>query len=631
MRLPGLLSFAAAVAVLAVPPAVAQEVKHWPLASISFPVDLAQFNQLSPKPVSIRFYAASRDGKFNLVKNRKPTELDEIVDTKDPAATPRRGFTYTATADGEEEFAVQYEYADGSLTPAKLTPQFRIKFDTRPPGVKAVASGGNSIRWQVEDENLVRESIRVEGRYAGSAQWEFLNTGELKPEDSFKWNVPPGKTLEVRVYARDRAGHENRSLPIRLTGGDTRADADRGKSPAPTPSGSFGDPVKAAGGKTGTGYGGLDELPANRPRIEYVSTNRLRVSSKVTHVTRSGVKAAQLFVLEPTSGADWKAAGRKEGLTITPDSPDAERVVGIEYEAPRDGLYGFVLQPISGAGTKLEDPRPGDTPQYLVYVDTTLPEMTLRRVNVTGSGLNGPLVEIEWEAKDAGSGFHPEPIVLEYSEDGQKWKPIAAKTANTGRYTWEITDKKLWKFFVRGSATDMAGNTKLVTYTDDKNLPAPVLVDLDKPSGSVDKVNPNGPPSAQPIPQGVSSDTPGVGGGGVTGVSAPPPDKLPGVTPIGSPAPNLVDPPSAVPTVKPKPPTPPVSGPPVPGLPKPDDPKPTPPKADPKRPDDKKKTELLLPDAAAGEPINLPAVPPAAVPSVPVTPIPLPALPDERK
>jgi hypothetical protein len=40
--------------------------------------------------------------------------------------------------------------------------------------------------------------------------------------------------------------------------------------------------------------------------------------------------------------------------------------VGIDYEAPRDGLYGFILQPISGAGTKLEDPRAGDTPQYLV-------------------------------------------------------------------------------------------------------------------------------------------------------------------------------------------------------------------------------------------------------------------------
>lgn len=637
MRLPRLLSFALAVSVFPLFTSVshAQDVKYWPLAKISFPVDLAQFNQLNPKPVSIRFYAAPVNGKFTLVSNRKPSELDEIIDTKDPAATPRRGFTYTAVSDGEEEFAVQYEYGDNSLTPVKLSPQFRIKFDTRPPGVKAVASGVNGIRWQVEDDNLVRESIRVEGRYVGNVQWEFLNTGELKADDSFKWNIPQGKTLEVRVYARDRAGHENRSAPIKLGDGSGKADDRKpGGGAAPTPPGSFGDPVKSPSvGKTG--YGGLDDLPVNRPKIEYMNTNKLRVSSKVTHITRSGVKAAQLFVLEPTSGADWKAAGKKEGLTIIPDSPDADRIVSIDYEAPRDGLYGFVLQPISGAGTKQDDPRAGDTPQYLVYVDTTQPEFSIKRVAVTGGGLNGPLVEIEWDAKDTGSGFHPEPIILEYSEDGQKWKNIVAAktTANTGRYTWEIVDKKLWKFFVRGSATDMAGNTKLVTHSDDKNQMIPVMVDLDKPSGNVDNIQKNGDPNRTPPRGGISTDVPSAGGGGVTGVSAQP-DKLP-ISPIGSPAPKSVDPPPAIPTTKPgvapMTPVPPVSGPTIPDLPpKKEEPKPAP-KKDEKKPDDKKKTELLLPDGPVGLPIN---VPPPAETSTPggVAPIPpLPPLPIEEK
>lgn len=631
MRLPRLLIFALPVLACA-PLAHAQPVKYWPLNKISFPVDLAEFNKLNPKPVSILFYSAPAGGKFTLVYNRKPSELDEIVDTKDPSATPRRGFTYPATADGEEEFAVQYEYADGTRTPTKLTPQYRIKFDTRPPGVKAVANGNSSIRWQVTDENLVPASIRVEGRYVGNERWESLNTGELKDDDSFKWNIPPGKTLEVRVYARDLAGHENRSQPIKLIG-DGKGTDDKGK--APTPPGSFGDPVKTSpGGKVGTGFGGLDELPANRPKIEYVSTNKLRVTSKVTHITRSGVKAAQLFALEPGTGTDWKAVGKKENLTITPESPDAERFVSIDYEAPRDGLYGFVLQPISGAGTKQEDPRAGDTPQYLVYVDTTMPEFKFNNVNVLGGGLNGPLVEILWEAKDAGSGFHPEPIVLEYSEDGQKWKAIVAKTANTGRYTWEITDKKLWKFFVRGTATDMAGNMKLLTYADDKNAPIPVLVDLDKPSGNVDKVNPNGPPSVPSGTKGINSDFPGTSGGGVTGVSGVP-DKLP-ITPIGNPAPK--DPPPAIPTAKPGV-TPAPGSPPIPDLNKKDDPKPpVPPKdekkpADPKKPDDKKKTDVELPvEIPGGQPISIPppitpVSPPPETPVPGVTPVPIPTLP----
>lgn len=615
MRLPELLSVAVAAGVVGsfVPSVSAQEVKHWPLAKISFPIDLTAFNQLDPKPASIRFYAAPPKGQFKLVANRKPDDLDAIVDTSDPAATPRRGFTYTSAADGDEEFAVQYEYADGTLAPptSKLVPQFRIRFDTRPPGVKAVATGGNSIRWQVEDENLITDSVRIEGRYPGETQWQFLNTGDLRAEDSFDWKIPPGKTLEVRVYARDRAGHENRSLPIRLTGDD--------RPSAPPPPGGFGDPVKAPApvDRTGTGYGGLDDLPANRPRIEYVSTNKLRVSSKITHVTRSGVKAAQLYVLEPTNGADWRAAGKNDRLAITPDSPDSERVVSIEYEAPRDGLYGFILQPISGAGTKLDDPRAGDTPQYLVEVDTTKPEMEFNNVKVTGSGLNGPLVEIEWTATD--KNLTPEPIVLEYSEDQKTWKPIAGKAPNTGRYTWEITDKRLWKFWVRGSASDMAGNTTLVDYTDGKDGPTPVLVDLDKPSGAVDKVNPNGPPRATPLPP--------IGGGGgvsgVSGVSAQPPEKLP-IRPVGETNPKPVTPV----TPPEKTPLPPIDGPPVPDLtPKPaDKPMTTPkppveaPKPDPKKDDKKEAPGLTLP----------PIVPPPATEPPPAT-VPLPSLPPIEK
>lgn len=628
MRLPRLLILLSAGLLLA-PPARAQEVKYWPLNKISFPVDLGEFNKLNPKPVSILFYSApvspSGPGKFSLVFNRKPSELDEIIDTKDPSATPRRGFTYPATADGEEEFAVQYEYADGTRTPTKLTPQYRIMFDTRPPSVKAAATGNTSIRWLVEDSNLVRESIRVEGRYVGNERWEPLNTGELKAEDSFKWDVPPNKTLEVRVYARDRAGHENRSLPIKLAGGggkfDERVKASGG---VPPPTGSFGDPVKTpVVGKTG--FGGLDDqLPNNRPKIEYVNTNKLRVTSKVTHITRSGVKAAQLFALEPTSGADWKAAGTKDKLTITQDSPDAERLVSIDYDAPRDGLYGFILQPISGANTKQDDPRAGDTPQYLVYVDTTPPEFRFVNVNVLGGGLSGgPMVEIQWDAKDTGSGFHPEPILLEYSEDGQKWKAITAKTANTGRYTWEITDKKLWKFFVRGQASDMAGNTKLLTYSDDKNTPIPILVDLDKPSGNVDKVNPNGPATVPSGPRGISSDGPGVAGVGVTPISQDPPGRMP-VVPVNNPKP--ADPQPVKPGITPVPQVTPGPGsPPIPTLPPKEEPK----KNEPKKPGDPKKIDADMPIELPpmGQPIAIPPPLPAAQPDVPTVPVALPALP----
>lgn len=477
------------------------QTKYWPRHDISFPIDRAMLDALDPKPASIRFYAAPPDGRFKLIANKRPNELDKIVDKQDPAATPRYGFTYVAAGDGIEEFAVQYEFADGRLAPAKPAPQFRIHFDKTPPDIRASASGTSGIRWTATDESLVESSIRIEGQYAGETQWQALNTGELRADDSFRWpTIPAGKTLEVRVFARDKAGNGGYSKVIRLGAGGGRADRDRTESDPRRPA---GDPITRTdgGNRVGTGFGGLDEFPTTRAKIEYRSTNKLTVRSKVTHITRSGVQAAQLFVQAGTS--DWVPAGKKDGLGFTLDTPDP--TVEIQYDAPKDGLYGFIIQPISGAGTKADDPRQGDAPQYLVEVDTTPPEILIKNVRVGGGGLNGPLVDIEYVSSDKNE--MPEPITLEYSEDKTTWKRIVDRTANSGKYTWEIQDKKLWRFYVRASAVDKAGNSKFDVSKD------PILVDLDKPAGTVEQVNPNGQPTT-PRKQvnRAPDDRPGVGG-----------------------------------------------------------------------------------------------------------------------
>lgn len=492
MRRPSTRTVPATLALLAVgwmAPSVhaqdaAPQTKFWPRHDISFPIDVAAFEALDPRPASIRFYAAPPDGRFKLIANKRAAELDSIVDKQDPTATPRRGFTYVAAADGVEEFAVQYEYDGGRLAPKSPTPQFRIHFDTRLPEVRATATGTNSIRWTAEDTNLVPASIRIEGQYPGETTWQVLNTGELRADDSFRWtNIPANKTLEVRVFARDKAGNNGYSRVIRLGREGDRAERP-GADPR-RPGDASGDPItRAEGGRTGSGFGGMDEFPTSQTKIEYRDTNKLRVKSKITHITRSGVTAAQLYVQAGTT--DWKAEGKQEGLNFTMDT--AEPVVEIPYDAPRDGLYGFIIQPISGAGTKADDPRPGDPPQFLVEVDTIKPEIGIKNVRVGGGGLNGPLVIIDWESREKNE--MPEPITLEYSDDDKKtWKPIVARTRNTGTYTWEITDKKLWRFHVRASAVDKAGNSNFDITKE------PVLVDLDKPAGTVESVDKNGQPT----------------------------------------------------------------------------------------------------------------------------------------
>ena len=155
------------------------------------------------------------------------------------------------------------------------------------------------------------------------------------------------------------------------------------------------------------------------------------------------------------------------------------------YKAPKDGLYGFIVLPVSGAGYKPDDPRDGDAAQWLVEVDTTVPTIEIKTIRVGPGGLNGPRVEIDWTALD--KNLMPEPITLEYAKDmnspDKDWKVIAAKIPNSSRYVWEVDDKELWKFYVRATAVDKATNSARSVYKD------AVMVDLEKPSAVIEKVN----------------------------------------------------------------------------------------------------------------------------------------------
>jgi hypothetical protein len=375
----------------------------------------------------------------------------------------------------------------------------------------------------------------LEGRYPGRTNWQFLNTGALREDDNFSWkNLPSDETLEVRVFAKNKAGHEGRSSIMTLG-------ANAGKAPR-----AGDDNGTKNGSRTGSGFGAVEDLPnSNRVKIEYISTNKLKVKSKITHITRSGVKEAQLFVQNESS--DWRKAGNPVTANFTQDT--ANPVVEISYEAPKDGIYRFIVQPISGAGTKADDPRPSDPAQYIVFVDTTPPAIKLKSNRVTGGGLNGPLIEIEWEASDAMDNLLPDPITLQYSDDDKKsWKPIhgSKMIANSGRHTWEIIDKQLWKFHVRATATDQAGNTK---FDETKE---PILVDLDKPSGTVEKVDSNGESTIRK--QALMDQS----GGGVTGVgsqsAAPAAMPITNTTPIADkPAPGTGGGMPMFPAAKPEP------------------------------------------------------------------------------
>jgi hypothetical protein len=500
----GLGVIAAVVAVLsAAVPARAQdaEVRYWPLREINFPVPLDTIQAMKPRPTKLRFYVARDRGKFDREAERALTDLDLI----DPERN-RRGFRYVSPADGEYAFAVQLVYPDGDVKPrdSELVASYRVIIDTRPPVVRAAPVGATGVEWEVTDDNPKPDAVELQVRWVGERQFTTVTPRAFGLRDRYTWSgLNASQPLEVRIVARDRAGHEGMSRPITLpaTGAAAGAGLDRG------------DPIRPTSERGGAGFGHPEDFPT-RPQIDYVNSRNLTIESKLTRVTRSGVRAAHLWVNDGKSG--WKLA-KSEPVTITP--ADRDPTVRIPYPVEKDGLYGFIVIPENGAGGKQDDPRPGDPAQFLIEVDTERPFVKVKNVKVSPGGSVGPRVEIEWEAVD--KNLFDEPIVLEYSTDkaGGRWEPITAgKVRNSGRYVWEVEDKNLWRIYVRASAVDKASNRSEHVYEKE------VLIDLEKPAAVIEKVQGSGgspperdsrkapepePVSPSPAPVAPSSPAPG--------------------------------------------------------------------------------------------------------------------------
>lgn len=433
------------------------DVRYWPLREINFPVPVDRIQAMSPRPAKLRFHAARERGRFELVAEKSLADL-EVID----ADRNRRGFRYSSPSDGAYEFALQFVYADGDVTPtdAALSAQYKIIFDTRPPLVRLEPAGSSGVQWEVSDENADPEGVVLQVRWQGSNKWSPINPRPLNLRDRYTWQgLSPSQPLEVRIVAKDRAGLEMASRPLVLPNSGTTT-----SNPI---TGSFGDP-----------YG----VTPSRPQIDYVNNVNLTIASKLTRVTRSGVKAAHLWVNEGKTG--WRKF-TEESLVqpIDPSTPDP--TIRMKYTAPKDGLYGFIVIPVNGAGGKQDDPRANDPAQILVEVDTELPYIKIKSIRVAPGGAVGPRVEIEWDAKDKNP--MPEPIVLSYAETpnapDSAWKLITpSPIADTGRYVWEVEDKNLWHFHVRASYVDKASNRSVDVYEKE------VIIDLETPSAIIDRV-----------------------------------------------------------------------------------------------------------------------------------------------
>lgn len=222
--------------------------------------------------------------------------------------------------------------------------------------------------------------------------------------------------------------------------------------------------------------------------------NKLRfdLAYEVEQKGPSGISRVDLWVTRD-DGRTWtrwsQHDGRESPIRVALDMPSNRKL---------EGLYGFRLVPVSGAGLSDSTPSAGDTPELRVIIDVTPP--TIELFQPTSDPHAADTLVIPWRATD--DNFGDDPISIEWSESlSGPWKPVTAgegvvtvgnivggptpRQPNTGRYAWKVpASMPTHKVYLKVSARDLAGNVSEVI------TPNPVLVDLARPRARIQGIVP---------------------------------------------------------------------------------------------------------------------------------------------
>lgn len=258
------------------------------------------------------------------------------------------------------------------------------------------------------------------------------------------------------------------------------------------PRNAAGAPVTAMTAAPPAGHPSIVE----QPRAQVINLLRFDLNYHVEQRGPSGISRVDLWVTRD-DGRSWVWWSQHDGR-------ESALRVNLEHRSNTmpEGLYGFRLVPVSGAGLSEATPVAGDAPDMRVMVDITPPAVKI--FPPTADPAVPDAVVLQWEATD--KNFGDDPITLEWAEHpAGPWRPVlsggpeltpvaggtvtARRMMNTGKYAWRVPPGLPPKVFLKVTATDAAGNsTPQVTRE-------PILIDLTKPRAKISGI---GPPITPP-------------------------------------------------------------------------------------------------------------------------------------
>ena len=229
--------------------------------------------------------------------------------------------------------------------------------------------------------------------------------------------------------------------------------------------------------------------PVLEPRAMVIGAVNFDLNYQVEQRGPSGISRVDLWVTRD-DGKSWVWWSKHEGR-----DPALKVNLGTTTNSQPEGLYGFRLVPVSGAGLSDASPVAGDSPDMRVIVDTTAPVVKIFPAIADPNAVDALM--LQWDATD--KNFGDDPITLEWCEGpAGPWRPVATaansdslgvvskRLPNTGKHSWKVPAGLPPRVYLKVTAKDAAGNTTEQVTRE------PILVDLTKPRAKITGIG-NGP------------------------------------------------------------------------------------------------------------------------------------------
>jgi polysaccharide export outer membrane protein len=316
------------------------------------------------------------------------------------AAPDENSFRFEAPHDGTYCFVIQTVAADriepGDVTAAKPVIRVRVKAKATPARVGQIHIVGNT---KTEDAVILQQLSLLPGAELG---YRDLQAAEQKLARLGLFVVDPDKGVRPTVTVVDADGDS----PFK----DIVVQVKEKEATAPPPINALGSDVAFVGKRS-------FRIPFHRDAAR-------------------NVKEVVLFV------SDDEGRTYRQAATATPDEKS------FDFTAPSDGVYGFVIQAITGDG---KEPAvvAGAKPMLRVCVDTKPPEAKLTSESLlTGKAIG-------WEVSDENLDLST--LRIDYQVVGEtEWRSLPVKPAAMGEIAWQPPADASVK--VRLRVSDKAGN-----------------------------------------------------------------------------------------------------------------------------------------------------------------------------